>query len=63
MASNIQEQLTPKLFGTSGIRGKLGENITLELALDVGMAVSTYIGGKGSKVVIGYDTRTSNEMI
>jgi len=63
MASNIQEQLTPKLFGTSGIRGKLGENITLELALDVGMAVSTYIDGKGSKVVIGYDTRTSNEMI
>ncbi|SCG84953.1 phosphoglucosamine mutase [Methanobacterium congolense] len=63
MASNIQEQLTPKLFGTSGIRGKLGENITLELALDVGMAVSTYIGGNGSKVVIGYDTRTSNEMI
>lgn len=63
MASNIQEHLTPKLFGTSGIRGKLGENITLELALDVGMAVSTYIGGNGSKVVIGYDTRTSNEMI
>ena len=63
MALNIQEQITPKLFGTSGIRGKLGENITLELALDVGMAVSTYIGGKGSKVVIGYDTRTSNEMI
>ncbi|KAF5088968.1 phosphoglucosamine mutase [Methanobacterium aggregans] len=63
MASNIQEQMIPKLFGTSGIRGKLGENITLELAVDVGMAVSTYIGGKGCKVVIGYDTRTSNEMI
>ncbi|NYB51259.1 MAG: phosphoglucosamine mutase [Methanobacteriaceae archaeon] len=52
----------PKLFGTSGIRGKIEDEITPELALKVGKAVSTYLG-KGSRVVVGYDTRTSNLML
>lgn len=55
--------MIPKLFGTSGIRGKIGSEITLGLITDVGMAAATYIGGKGRKVVIGYDTRTSNKMV
>jgi len=58
MAKNI-----PKLFGTSGIRGKVSKDITLSLATEVGMAVSTYVGGKGHKIVLGYDSRTSNEMM
>ncbi len=58
MASKI-----PKLFGTSGIRGKIGLDITLELALNIGMAIGTYVGGKGHKIVLGYDSRTSNEMV
>lgn len=53
----------PKLFGTSGIRGKLGSDITSELALKVGKALSTYLGGGGKRVVVGYDTRTSNKML
>jgi phosphoglucosamine mutase len=57
------DDMIPKLFGTSGIRGKIGSEITLDLITAVGMAVSTYIGGKGRKVVIGYDTRTSNKMV
>ncbi len=52
----------PKLFGTSGIRGKIRDEITPELALKVGKAISTYLG-KGNRVVIGYDTRTSNLML
>ena len=52
----------PKLFGTSGIRGKIAEEITPELALNVGKAISTYLG-KGKRVVVGYDTRTSNLMM
>jgi phosphoglucosamine mutase len=58
MASEI-----PKLFGTSGIRGKISSDITLEVAMNVGMAIATYVGGKGSKIVLGYDSRTSNLMI
>jgi len=58
MASGI-----PKLFGTSGIRGKIGSEITLDVAVNVGMAIATYAGSKGSNIVLGYDSRTSNVMI
>mgnify|MGYP000843902354 FL=1 len=57
------DEMVPKLFGTSGIRGKIDEEITLDLITDIGMAAATYIGGKGRKIVIGYDTRTSNKMV
>lgn len=53
----------PRLFGTSGIRGKIGSEITLNLITELGMAAATYVGGKGRKIVIGYDTRTSNRMV
>lgn len=55
--------MIPRLFGTSGIRGKIGSEITLDLITNVGMAAATYIGGKGRKIVVGYDTRTSNKMV
>ncbi|MCK9151908.1 phosphoglucosamine mutase [Methanobacterium alcaliphilum] len=53
---------SPRLFGTSGIRGEMGTLITSELALNVGKALATYLGGKGN-VVIGHDPRTSSEML
>ena len=51
-----------KLFGTSGIRGKIGSEVTCELALNVGKSLAYYLGNEGS-VVLGYDTRTTNEML
>ena len=51
-----------KLFGTSGIRGKIGSEVTCELALNVGKSLAYYLGNEGS-VVIGYDTRTTNQML
>jgi phosphoglucosamine mutase len=57
------EEMIPRLFGTSGIRGKIGSEITLDLVVKVGMAAATYIGGKRRKIVIGFDTRTSNRMM
>lgn len=53
----------PKLFGTSGIRGKYQEDVTLELAMNVARAVAKYIGGIGKKIVIGRDSRTSGKII
>jgi len=47
-----------RLFGTSGIRGIFGEDVTLDLALKLGMAVGTKLG-KGS-VAIGWDPRLSS---
>ncbi|WP_297497496.1 phosphoglucosamine mutase [Thermococcus sp.] len=49
-----------RLFGTAGIRGKLWEKVTPELALEVGMALGTY---KTGKVVVARDGRTSSVML
>ena len=51
-----------KLFGTSGIRGLIGLEVTCELALNVGKSLAYYLGNEGS-VVIGYDTSTTNQML
>jgi phosphoglucosamine mutase len=47
------------LFGSSGIRGIVGKDLTIELASDIGSAVGTLY----EKVVLGKDTRTSGDMI
>ena len=59
---DLDSNKNKKLFGTSGIRGKFQKDITAELALNVGKAIATYLGGKGD-VVIGYDSRTTNQML
>ncbi len=52
----------PKLFGTSGIRGPIGTVVTADLALKMGRALSTLLG-PGHDIVVGYDSRTSNQML
>ncbi|AAM02106.1 phosphoglucosamine mutase [Methanopyrus kandleri] len=44
-----------KYFGTSGIRGRVGEFLTPELALRAGRALGEYLGG--GTVAVGRDTR------
>lgn len=51
-----------KLFGTSGIRGLIGSEVTCELALNVGKSLAYYLGNEGT-VILGYDTRTTNKML
>lgn len=50
-----------KLFGTRGIRGPLSTKVTPELMLRLGCALAEYING--GEVVVGWDTRTSSEML
>jgi phosphoglucosamine mutase len=50
-------------FGTDGIRGEVGSEITVELALGLGRAVGDHLGGPGRSVVLGRDTRRSGEML
>jgi phosphoglucosamine mutase len=50
-------------FGTDGIRGPVGSLIDAELALSLGRAVGHRLGGSGSSVVLGRDTRRSGEML
>mgnify|MGYP002551368377 FL=1 len=55
-----------KLFGTDGIRGVVGENLTADMAFRVGQAIATVLEEeKGSRptVVIGKDTRISSDML
>jgi phosphoglucosamine mutase len=50
-------------FGTDGIRGLVGTDLTVELALALGRAVGHRLGGNGAPVVLGRDTRRSGEML
>ena len=52
-----------KLFGTTGIRGLANEFLTPEFCSKIAGAFGNYIGGKGKKVLIAMDTRTSSDMI
>ncbi|WP_129115587.1 phosphoglucosamine mutase [Halegenticoccus tardaugens] len=48
------------MFGTSGIRGPVGEDVTAELALSVGRAIASE--GAGT-IVVGRDPRDSGRML
>jgi phosphoglucosamine mutase len=50
-------------FGTDGIRGEVGTEITADLAFALGRAVGHRFGGQGRAVVLGRDTRRSGEML
>lgn len=51
-----QKKLEKKLFGTNGVRGVVGKDMTPALALSIGMALGTMRQGT---IAVGRDTRTS----
>lgn len=53
--------LMKKLFGTSGIRGVVWEQITPKLIMDLGLVFATHLDNSGS-VVVGKDPRLSSGM-
>ncbi|MEM2447160.1 MAG: phosphoglucosamine mutase, partial [Candidatus Bathyarchaeia archaeon] len=50
-----------RLFGSSGVRGLVGAELTPTLAAKVGMAVGTFT--KAGRVLVARDTRTSSLML
>lgn len=55
-----------KLFGTDGVRGVVGEDLTAELAMKIGRAAASVLVGATThrpKVLIGKDTRISGDML
>ncbi len=52
----------PSLFGSSGIRGIYGRDITPSLIIKLGYALSRFIGGRKT-ISIGMDTRSSSPVI
>jgi phosphoglucosamine mutase len=49
------------IFGTDGVRGVAGSELTAELALDIGRAAGSYL--RGGPVLVGQDTRRSGSML
>lgn len=52
-----------KIFGTDGIRGEAGSDITPFVALKVGLAAGIYFKRNTNKILIGKDTRRSGYML
>ena len=60
------QALPAKLFGTDGIRGKVGDLLTANLALEVGLAAGKVLQDYHSTsgvVIIGQDSRNSSDML
>lgn len=63
---SMHDRLPSKLFGTDGIRGKVGDLLTPNLALEVGLAAaSVWQEFKAQKgvVIMGQDSRNSSDML
>jgi phosphomannomutase/phosphoglucomutase len=52
--------MAERLFGTNGVRGVVNEFMSPTLALNVGRAIGTYMGGR---VALATDSRTSAAMV
>ncbi|MEB3779696.1 MAG: phosphoglucosamine mutase [Desulfurococcales archaeon] len=51
-----------RLFGTDGVRGVVGSELTPELALRLGRAIGAYFG-LGSRVLVGRDVRSGGDLL
>jgi phosphomannomutase/phosphoglucomutase len=51
----------PRLFGTNGVRGVYGQDLTHDLVIDLCYALGTYFGK--SPIVVGYDGRKSSPVL
>lgn len=52
-----------KYFGTDGIRGIAGEDLTAELAMAAAAAAARTLKASGRHVIVGEDTRASSDML
>ena len=53
-----------RLFGTDGIRGKVGSPpLTPEILVRIGYALGRVLGGPSAEVIVGKDTRLSGYMV
>ncbi len=65
LAQTLTLPNTP-LFGTDGIRGKVGDLLTESLALQVGFWAGEVLGehaGKKAPIILGQDSRNSSDML
>jgi phosphomannomutase/phosphoglucomutase len=58
---NIMQKSNPRLFGTNGVRGIFGKELTLHLVVDLSYSLATYF--KKGPIIIGYDGRKSSPIL
>ena len=58
---NIMQNNNPRLFGTNGVRGVFGEELTLNVVVDLSYSLATYF--KKGPIIIGYDGRKSSPIL
>ena len=58
---NIMQKSNPRLFGTNGVRGVFGKELTLHLVVDLSYSLATYF--KKGPIIIGYDGRKSSPIL
>src|SRR2546427_1884415 len=56
-----EDGVIPRLFGTNGIRGIIGQEMTVDLALGMGKSIGSVF--ESGPVAVGRDTRTSGPML
>jgi phosphoglucosamine mutase len=52
-----------KYFGTDGIRGRVDEKLTVEMAYRIGRFIGQYPNGKQNRIIISRDTRISGKKL
>ena len=57
----MQQKDKPRLFGTNGVRGIFGEEITIDLLINLSYSLATYFN-KGP-IIVGYDGRKSSPIL
>jgi phosphoglucosamine mutase len=62
-ASAAAAPAPPRLFGTDGVRGRVGERLTAELALALGRGTAAVVPAPAPGVLIVRDTRESGPML
>jgi len=55
------QKSNPRLFGTNGVRGIFGKELTLHLVVDLSYSLATYF--KKGPIIIGYDGRKSSPIL
>ena len=55
------QKSNPRLFGTNGVRGVFGKELTLHLIVDLSYSLATYF--KKGPIIIGYDGRKSSPIL
>ena len=56
----VAKKMQKRLFGTNGVRGIIGKDVTPELVIRIGEALGTLRKGR---IAVGRDTRTSGETL